>query len=74
MRILIFVLAALALATSVASDAHGQKQRGDRHGNLGFKTGEAFPDIVLPNVENGKPMSLADFRGKKLLVLHFASW
>ncbi len=41
---------------------------------LGFTVGEAFPDIVLPDINTLKPTSLSDFRGKKLIVLHFASW
>lgn len=32
------------------------------------------PDFKLPNVEDGKPISLSDYRGKKVLLVHFASW
>lgn len=51
-----------------------QNRNADPYAHLGFKTGAMFPDIVLPEISNGKPMSVADFAGKKLIVLHFASW
>lgn len=38
------------------------------------KTGQAHRPFVLPNIETGKPVSLADYRGKKVLLFHFASW
>lgn len=46
----------------------------DRFANLGFKVGTAFPDITLPDLDRGQASSLAKYRGKKLIVLHFASW
>lgn len=30
--------------------------------------------FILPNIETGEPVSLADYAGKKVLLLHFASW
>lgn len=36
--------------------------------------GQPHPDFVLPNIANGKPVKLSDFRGKKVLLVHFASW
>ncbi len=36
--------------------------------------GEAFPDLVLPSLEDGRPVSLAEFRGKKVILHVFASW
>ena len=41
---------------------------------LGIAEGEPFPDIVLPSAEDGRPMSLADYRGKKVVLHVFASW
>lgn len=38
------------------------------------KVGEAHPAFVLPNIESGKAVSLDDYRGKKVLLFHFASW
>ncbi len=38
-----------------------------------FVVGRPFPNLVLPALD-GKPMSLADFRGKKVILHIFASW
>jgi peroxiredoxin len=35
--------------------------------------GHLMPDVTLPDLE-GRPVRLADFRGKKLLVFVWASW
>jgi hypothetical protein len=40
----------------------------------GFNAGEAFPTRALPSAADGRPMSVAEFRGKKLIVNIFASW
>jgi hypothetical protein len=40
----------------------------------GFAVGTAFPTISLPSLEDGRPMSIADFRGKKVILHIFASW
>ena len=57
----IHALPAVALLSSVAL---GQSlQVGDRH-----------PDFTLPTISDGKPVSLSDFRGKKVLLIQFASW
>jgi hypothetical protein len=40
----------------------------------GFNPGEAFPTIALPSAIDGRPTSLAEFRGKKVIVNVFASW
>ncbi len=39
----------------------------------GFIASLVAPDFTLPDV-NGKPHSLRDFRGKKVLLLTWASW
>ena len=41
---------------------------------LKVEAGQLFPDIVLPSLEDGSPASLAQFRGKKVLLHVFASW
>jgi hypothetical protein len=38
------------------------------------KVGQRHPDFTLPDIRAGKPVALSDFRGKKLLLIHFASW
>jgi hypothetical protein len=39
----------------------------------GLTVGKRFPDFLLPNVEGGFGR-LSDYRGKKVLVINFASW
>jgi hypothetical protein len=36
--------------------------------------GQRHPDFTLPDIRTGKPVSLSGFRGKKVLLIHFASW
>ncbi len=40
----------------------------------GFNAGEAFPTLALPSAADGRPVSVAEFRGKKLILNIFASW
>ena len=61
---------------AVAASGAGQAAQSRRPEPLppGFNPGEAFPTIALPSAVDGRPISLADFRGKKLIVNVFASW
>jgi hypothetical protein len=43
-------------------------------GDYAPKVGSPHPDFTLPNLEDGRPVSLSQFRGKKVLLIHFASW
>lgn len=36
--------------------------------------GEAHPAFVLPAIDDGRPVSLEQFRGRKVLLIQFASW
>jgi peroxiredoxin len=38
------------------------------------KVGEKHPDFTLPRIDDGVPVSLSSFRGKKVLLIQFASW
>lgn len=38
------------------------------------KLGERHPDFTLPAIEDRRPVSLSDFRGKKVLLIQFSSW
>jgi hypothetical protein len=38
------------------------------------KVGERHPDFTLPTIGDRSPVSLSDFRGKKVLLIQFASW
>jgi peroxiredoxin len=37
------------------------------------KVGEKHPDFTLPTIGDRTPVSLSDFRGKKVLLIQFAS-
>ena len=38
------------------------------------RVGEVHPDFTLPAIDDGRAISLSQFRGKKVLLIHFASW
>ena len=40
----------------------------------GLNPGQPFPTLALPSADDGHPVSVAEFRGKKLIVNIFASW
>ena len=39
-----------------------------------LEVGRPFPLLVLPAAADGRPLSLADFRGRKTILHVFASW
>ena len=39
-----------------------------------LQVGQRHPDFVLPAIDDRRPVSLSQFRGKKVLLVHFASW
>ena len=39
----------------------------------GNSAGEMYPDFALPTLD-GEVKRLSDFRGKRILLFHFASW
>ncbi len=39
-----------------------------------LEVGQPFPDIAFPSAEDGMPMSIASFRGQKVILHVFASW
>jgi hypothetical protein len=38
------------------------------------KVGQRHADFTLADIATGKPVSLSDYRGKKVLLIQFASW
>ena len=38
------------------------------------RVGQPHFDFTLPSLSNGEPVSLSQFRGRKVLLIHFASW
>jgi hypothetical protein len=43
-------------------------------GGYSPRVGQPHPDFVLPSITDREPVSLSQFRGKKVLLVHFASW
>ena len=39
-----------------------------------LEEGKPFPELLLPSIEDGRPTSVARFRGKPLILQVFASW
>lgn len=38
------------------------------------QVGQKHLPFTLPSIQDGKSLSLAQFRGKKVLLIQFASW
>jgi hypothetical protein len=38
------------------------------------RVGQPHPNFTLPNIEDRAPVSLASYRGRKVLLIQFASW
>ncbi len=38
------------------------------------KVGQVYPNYAFPSLEDGRPVALSSFRGKKVILHHFASW
>jgi hypothetical protein len=47
---------------------------GDGSERLGLEAGQPIPEVVLPALDDGRPMSISDFRGEKVVLHVFASW
>jgi len=65
MRIVVaFVLASCAIATTVVAEVRPP---------IGVAAGQMYPDFLLPTID-GEVKRFSDYRGKKILLFHFASW
>ncbi len=42
--------------------------------SFSFDVGSPFPAVVLPSMDGGSPLSVEDFRGRKLVLHIWASW
>jgi len=38
------------------------------------RVGQRHPDFTLPSIHDGGPVSLSQFRGRKVLLIQFAAW
>jgi hypothetical protein len=67
---------AMAATVPLAAQAPKPKPIWARNNPLprGLNVGEAFPTLALPSAVDGRRVSAAEFRGKKLIVNIFASW
>lgn len=45
-----------------------------RESGVGMEMGQQYPDIVLPALDGSGPLSVSHFRGRKIILLQFASW
>ncbi len=66
---LVLVAGAWAVASASAAAVQAEPARP----TIGTKQGQMYPDFLLPNLEGGFGR-LSDHRGKKVLLIHFASW
>ena len=41
---------------------------------IGREVGQVFPQVVLPTLDGKRTLALSNFRGKKVLLIEFASW
>jgi hypothetical protein len=58
-------LITLLFCATVTAPSSGQYQP---------RVGQPHPNFVLPRIDERSPLSLAQFRGQKVLLIHFASW
>jgi peroxiredoxin len=63
----------LALALTTCGMILGSTAR-ESAASYAPKVGEKHPDFTLPTIGDRTPVSLSDFRGKKVLLIQFASW
>ena len=63
----------LALALATCGMILGSNSRASA-ASYAPKVGEKHPDFTLPRINDGAPVSLSNFRGKKVLLIQFASW
>ncbi len=61
-----FSIIALALALCGAQPGRAAPAK--------IEVGKPFPHLVLPAADDGRPLSVAAFRGKKVILQVFASW
>ncbi len=63
----ILVAAALLGTLSATDCVHAQR-------GYAPTVGKPHAEITLPRIDTGQRVSLSDYLGKKVLLIHFASW
>ena len=66
MRRLALALAACGILQSASAGASAA--------SYAPKVGQRHPDFTLPTIGDRTPVSLSSYRGKKVLLIQFASW
>ena len=70
----------LALLTLVAAwlpasqPQEPEKEPAQEPMQIGVEVGEVFPDIELPTIDGKSTVRLSELRGKRVLLIEFASW
>jgi hypothetical protein len=64
--------AAVDRATAASCQQNTDAEKGSKM--IGSGLGQVHPQIVLPSLTDGRPLNLGRFRGKKVLLIQFASW
>ena len=59
----------LATAMSTFPSASAQEA-----GEYGFQLGQRIPALELPTLDGSSTVRLSELRGKRLLLIQFASW
>ena len=72
MRIWFMIL--LFIATGVVNGCTSAERDEGPSLPIGAHVGEFYPNYVFPSLEDGRPTALSEFRGKKIILHHFASW
>jgi len=57
---------ALVALTLLAGPAASQE--------IGFEDGQFLPDLELPTIDGERTIMLSELRGKRVLLIQFASW
>jgi hypothetical protein len=68
--------ALLALTLATGAPARGAPAEGApaEAAPAEIAIGKPFPAILLPDAQDGRPRSIVNFRGKKIVLHVFASW
>ena len=64
----------LCLAAALLTQAAAPSSASASTPQVGGKVGNVHPEIVLPSLDGKKTYALSQFRGKKVLLIQFASW
>ena len=65
---------ALALFLMTMSTQSLCGQDANQRNNYKPQVGKLHPEFVMPSIADDKPIKLSDFKGKKVLLINFASW